>query len=564
VIVKKVQTNKRAAPKSRAVHVRDLCDYIAGANAGESGEKVEHRGAVNLLNLDHSAQVEEMADLAEMAQRSPQPVQHWILSWRQGERPTPAQAAEAARVFLTELGLDAHQCIYALHRNTDNYHLHLAVNRVHPETERVVTVNGGFDIEVAHRAVARIEHVQGWQREARGRYRVRGDGDLQREPQPARQAERQPTTRARDFENRTGQKSAQRLAIDDAAGILRRARSWDELHARLAGQAMRLEKKGSGAILWVGEVPVKASTAGRDCSLSALEKRLGTYVPGAPHLGAPSRTPEPVDPAAQDWKAYAAERRTHFRVVSQHREQLTKQHRQEREAMLARHRAERRECLELDWRGRGVALNAVRSMLAARQAREKAEARERQRADLASCRQQNPRWPTFETWLRERRNPELAERWRFRDRAPAVIIGDREGDARLHDIRAFYGDVRGWEVAYRRIGSRDAPSFVDRGREIRIHDLQRDSVLAALQLSAQKWGTFQVFGSDNYKRLCADLAAEHGFRITNPELQQVIALSRERRHQAPPTRDATLDLPRRSLEPPLDPRPRGRGRGFGR
>ena len=149
--------------------------------------------------------------------------------------------------------------------------------------------------------------------------------------------------------------------------------------------------------------------------------------------------------------------------------------------MLVRHRAGRRECLDLDWRGRGVGLNAMRSMLAARQAREKAEARERQWANLARQREQHPRWPTFEAWLRERRNPELAERWRFRDREPAVVVGDRDGDARPHDIRAFSGQVRGWEVAYRRIGSRDAPSFVDRGREIRIHDLQRDSVLAALQ-----------------------------------------------------------------------------------
>lgn len=123
-----------------------------------------------------------------------------------------------------------------------------------------------------------------------------------------------------------------------------------------------------------------------------------------------------------------------------------------------------------------------------------------------------------------------------------MIIGDREGDSRPHDIRAFSGEVRGWEVAYRRSGSRDAPSFVDRGREIRIHDLQRDSVLGALQLSAQKWGTFQVFGSENYKRLCADLAAEHGFRITNPELQPAIALARDRRHQAPPTRGAPWTL----------------------
>jgi hypothetical protein len=52
------------------------------------------------------------------------------------------------------------------------------------------------------------------------------------------------------------------------------------LHAALAAEGMRFEKKGSGALLWVGDRAVKASVAGRDCSMSALKKRLGEYMPG--------------------------------------------------------------------------------------------------------------------------------------------------------------------------------------------------------------------------------------------------------------------------------------------
>ncbi len=201
MIVKKVAINKTAAAKSKALHVRDLCDYIAGPDAGDRDEKVEHRAAVNLLNLDHDAQVQEMADLADAAKRAPQPVQHWILSWRQGEQPTATQADQAVRIFLNEMGLGQHQAIYALHRDTANCHLHLAVNRVHPEAERVVTVNGGFDIEVAHRAIARIEHEQGWQRERGGRYQVR-DQQLVRVDKGT-PLQREPTTAARDFDRLT-------------------------------------------------------------------------------------------------------------------------------------------------------------------------------------------------------------------------------------------------------------------------------------------------------------------------------------------------------------------------
>ena len=105
MIVKKIPSSKMAAPKSLAANVRDLADYIAGPRAGGDEEKVEHRGGLNLLALDHDSQVQEMIDLAEVARRDAKPVQHWILSWREGEQPTSAQADEAAKMFLDEMGL---------------------------------------------------------------------------------------------------------------------------------------------------------------------------------------------------------------------------------------------------------------------------------------------------------------------------------------------------------------------------------------------------------------------------------------------------------------------------
>jgi hypothetical protein len=530
MIVKKVQSNKSAAPRSKALHARDLCDYIAGPGAGDADEKVEHRGAVNLLNIDHDAQVQEMADLAETAKRSPQPVQHWILSWQQGEQPTAAQADAAVRMFLGEMGLPEHQAIYALHRNTDNCHLHIAVNRVHPETERVTTVNGGFDIEVAHRAIARIEHEQGWQREGGGRYHVLAQGTLQRTDNP-KPMERQPTTQARDFENLTGQRSAQRTAIEEGAELMRRARDWQELHASLAERGMRFDRKGSGAILWVGDTAVKASTGGRDCSMAALQKRLGDFLPAAPTLAPSTRAPEPIAPVADGWDQYIAGRQVHYASRKDERERLAQRHRSAWNDMTARQRHERRQVFDADWRGKGLELNGLRSKLAARQAQEKAALMQRHQLERTAWRERFETWPVFEEWLRERGRPDLAEGWRFRERTPAVIVGDQADPARARDIRAFVPEANGWEVLYRRMDPRPgSPCFADRGRQILIYDLNRDSVLAALQLSAQKWGTFHVFGSDAYQRMCVDLAAEHGFRITNPELQREIAVERDRRH----------------------------------
>ncbi|KJX37147.1 DNA-primase RepB domain-containing protein, partial [Enterobacter hormaechei] len=102
-------------------------------------------------------------------------------------------------------------------------------------------------------------------------------------------------------------------------------------------------------------------------------------------------------------------------------------------------------------------------------------------------------------------------------------------------IRAYQPEIVGQQVHYSRkeeAGAGGGVSFVDKGKSIDIHDWRnRDSTLAALQLSAQKWGSFTVTGNDEYKAMCAKLAAEHGFKITNPELQERIQQERQRIQQ---------------------------------
>jgi Relaxase/Mobilisation nuclease domain/Large polyvalent protein-associated domain 7 len=509
VIVKKVPTSKLGALKNKALNVRALVDYIAGPKAGGDGEKVEHRGAENLLNVDHEAQVQEMIDLAEVVRRSPQPVQHWIISWREGEQPTAAQANSAVATFLDEMGLAEHQVIYALHRDTKNCHLHLAVNRVHPDTEKLVTVNNGFDHEVAHRAIARIERDQGWQREGRALFVARADGDLERS-RPRGQRERQPSGPARDFEERVGERSAQRIALEVAAPIIRDARGWREMNEALAREGIRFERKGSGAVLWIGNEAVKASSAGRDCSMAALQKRFGELAIGHEHpvSEVSARAAQPVDRGTSSWPTYAEERARHDEERTARRKSLRDRQRDEWRRM-----ADRR--------------------LAAQQAGEKADLRDQQKLERTRLQQDQARFPDFKEWLAQK-NPELAQRWRYRERRPATVEGPTFEQPTPRDIRAFEAVVDGGIVHYRLVGGRGSPAFTDRGKVIEIGDSQRrEAVLAALQLSAQKWETFTVHGDERFKRLCVELAVEHGFKIANPDLQHAITNARERGRAEP-------------------------------
>ena len=530
MIVKKVKSSKI---KSKAASIRDLADYIRAPEKVNPAEKVMHAGGRGFISDSHAAQREEMIALAAEAVRSKNPVNHYIMSWREGEQPGPAQIEEAVSIFVEELGVQAHQAIYALHKDTDNLHLHIAINRVHPDTLKCVEINRGFDIEAAHRAIARIEHEQGWQREQNGRYQVLENGELGREHNDPGKA-RQPDQRQRDMEHRTGAKSAERIAIEEGAPIIKRSQTWAQLHHELARKGMRYEKTGSGATLFVGEVGVKASSADRAASLSRLQKRLGPYQPPPQRDPAAQREPEPIKPDLPGWNDYITGRQAHYAEKNAAKLAQDKRQEQERNALAEEHKRRRDKQLRGNWKGKGARLNAMRSVIAAEQAAEKAALKEKHRQERAQHRQQFRPYPDLEQWQRLQHLPALAEQWRYRASEPQRIEGDRDEQPTPRDIRAYQPEVVGQQVHYtRREAPEEGVSFVDKGKQIDIYLWRnRDTTLAALQLSAQKWGRFTVTGNDEYKAMCAKLAAEHGFKITNPELQESIQQARRQLQQA--------------------------------
>ena len=119
-------------------------------------------------------------------------------------------------------------------------------------------------------------------------------------------------SRAESRENATGEKSAQRIAQERGRTIIKEATSWGELHAGLADVGLRFEKKGSGALIWVGDVAVKASSVDRAFSLPKLVKRLGEFEAGEYAEEKPTLSSEPMPQIktmfAEEWQEYQRER----------------------------------------------------------------------------------------------------------------------------------------------------------------------------------------------------------------------------------------------------------------
>lgn len=114
------------------------------------------------------------------------------------------------------------------------------------------------------------------------------------------------------------------------------------------------------------------------------------------------------------------------------------------------------------------------------------------------------------------------------DRNPGQIEGDRFVEPEPRNVGAlFTNEKKGTEIHYNRhdreSGAFQTLAFIDSGKQLDVRDWSnRESVNAALRLASQKWDTLSVSGSDEYKETAARLAAEHGYKITNPELQDRI------------------------------------------
>jgi hypothetical protein len=105
----------------------------------------------NLANDDPVAALDEMwrtaddahhlkawASVAPSGRKCVAPVKTVSLAWAPGEAPTKQEMCEAADSFMKAMGWGEHQAVYVMHNDTRHPHLHLIINRVHPDSGRTL------------------------------------------------------------------------------------------------------------------------------------------------------------------------------------------------------------------------------------------------------------------------------------------------------------------------------------------------------------------------------------------------------------------------------------------
>lgn len=104
----------------------------------QNAERALMEMAFVALNADR---LKEQAGVEKVGRKGEYPVYHYSLSWHPDQQPSREEMIEAGRSSLKALELEGYQAMMIAHNDEPHAHLHILVNRVHPDTGKMVKLD---------------------------------------------------------------------------------------------------------------------------------------------------------------------------------------------------------------------------------------------------------------------------------------------------------------------------------------------------------------------------------------------------------------------------------------
>lgn len=190
---------------------------------------------------------------------------HLVLSFPEGERLSNDQLNEIEERFCEVLGLCEHQRISVVHDDTDNLHIHIAINKIHP---RKLTIhNPYYDYKKVATLCEQIEQEYGLTQ-------VNHETKLDKSSRIIQ-----------DIEAKAGIESLLGWIRRECFDEIKQTDTWQDLHLVLQNYGLEIRERGNGlAFVSSNGIAVKASSVDRSLSKTNLIKRLGAFESAADSL----------------------------------------------------------------------------------------------------------------------------------------------------------------------------------------------------------------------------------------------------------------------------------------
>ena len=256
-----------------------LADYIR--DVAHDGAKVADE-YVNMTNCpfgDIESNIKHIENTQALNQRAKSnKTLHLIFSFHEGETPPSKEILQKMEhEYMKVLGLEEHQRLSVAHGNTDKFHVHIAVNLIHPETLKINTLRQSkrklneraIELEEKY-SVKATNHIPNHILEKQG---IKKDAAKPHTP---------PLIKTQEIHSGVDSLLTwiKEEALDDIKEVLKDPKSsLEDLHQVLADYNLELKPRGNGVVIAdkTRKLFVKASDVHRDLSKGKLEKRFGSF-----------------------------------------------------------------------------------------------------------------------------------------------------------------------------------------------------------------------------------------------------------------------------------------------
>lgn len=278
-------------------------------------EKVRFAGCHNMDELLHISNVGEHAqDIAQLfaepslafqadqrrGKKTGKSTEHLLLTFERDETLTQMQCDHAVKTLLHDCGYGDLPCVWSAHSNTDNFHIHIAVQRwdmTHNCMVRTAEECAGKYLEkkrvlTMRQTVAKLE--------AEFKLNLRQTQSLQKAqhgntPQNLQNSSLVQRSKRIDEPSYYEQLNARAIST-----VLSTAKSWDDIHTLLGEMGLTIKQRGSGAVLQLNKVdtiqtlPITLNAHVKlsgilppndypDAQFKTIQSRVGPFTPANPN-----------------------------------------------------------------------------------------------------------------------------------------------------------------------------------------------------------------------------------------------------------------------------------------
>lgn len=238
-----------------------LVNYIT-----DEQNKQERVGKVRISNcnsVDPTWAIQEvLATQAKNQRAKGDKTYHVLISFAPGENPSEALLKTIEDGVISSIGLNDHQRISAIHHDTDNLHIHVAINKIHPKTLNMIEPYRAYKAFAEVASQLEIEH------------------GLQLTNHQTRKGLSE--NLADDMEQHSGIESLINWMKRNCRAQIDGAKNWTALHQVLAQHGIIMRVKANGFVFCNDKgLMIKASSVSRGFSKHSLESKLGAFTPAA-------------------------------------------------------------------------------------------------------------------------------------------------------------------------------------------------------------------------------------------------------------------------------------------